>query len=171
MNPSASVIPTSKRPRLFTTRGKSPEADCPRRWVGSRCGCALRRLRTVSRCLQILSPGQILSTVERGPGTPRMWHWHRLTSVRIVRHTSVDNSGRLSGRVSVICASYGIQALLSHRHRRACPLRSPLCHGRIERIICTGRRRRAVDRHRHERGICERPRCSQRCYGRRHDAG
>jgi hypothetical protein len=36
---SASVIPSSKRPRLFTARGKSPEASCPWRWLGSRGGC------------------------------------------------------------------------------------------------------------------------------------
>ena len=28
-----------------------------------------------------------------GPRTPRMWHWHRLTSVRLVWHTSVTLVG------------------------------------------------------------------------------
>jgi hypothetical protein len=44
-------------------------AACPRRWVGSRGGCALRH------------------------ATQR---WCRLTGVRLVRHTSVDHRGRLS---------------------------------------------------------------------------
>jgi len=57
-----------------------------------------------------------------GHRAPRMW---RLTSVRLVRDTSVDHSGRLTGWVGCLCAAQGIQALLSHRHRRACPRHSP----------------------------------------------
>jgi len=78
--------------------------------------------------------------------------------VHLVRDTSVDHLRRLSGRVGCLCAAQGIQALLSRRHRRVGPRHSPLCHGSIERIICTGHRRRAVDRRRHERGLWERPR-------------
>jgi hypothetical protein len=50
-----------------------------------------------------------------GPRAPRIWHWRRLTGVYLVRHTSVDIPGRLSGRVRCIGAAHVIQALTA-RH-------------------------------------------------------
>ena len=49
-----------------------------------------------------------------GPRAPRIQSMWRLTSVRLVRDTSVDHSGRLAGRVGCPCgcAARGIQALL-----------------------------------------------------------
>jgi hypothetical protein len=136
--------------------------------VGSRGGCALRGVRTGSRYLALGLRGSKSQCKKSGPRAPRMWHWHRLTSVRLVRDTSVDHSGRLvpfrsgsvssqqlAGRVGCLCSAHGIQALLSHRHRRACPRHSPCCHGISERIICTGCHRHPVDRHRYGRGLWE----------------
>ena len=131
----------------------SVRAAGPRRWVGGQGYCALRGVRTGSRCLALGLEGFKSQCKKSGPRAPRMWH--RLTSVRLVtgRDTSVDHSGRLMGRVGCLCA--GIQTLLSRCHCRACPRHSPLCHGRSQRIICTGCRRRPVDRHRHGRGLWE----------------
>ena len=152
-------------------RAESARAACPRRWVGSRGGCALLSLHTGSRYLAMPSRPSRWHCETSGTRAPRMLHWYRMTGVRLVRDTSVDHSGTLAGRIGCLCAAHGIQALLSHRHRRACPRHSPCCHGRSQRIICTGCRRRPVDRHRHGRGLWEHLWGSQRHLGRWHNTG
>ena len=152
-----------RRRATLAQRGMGP--GCVPTEVGGPAG----RLRAAGRAhgvhwdLDPLDP-----SAGSGPRAPRMW---RLTSVRLVRDTSVDHSGRLAGRVGRPCAAHGIQALLSHHHRRACPRHSPCCHGRSQRIICTGCRRRPVDRHRHGRGLWEHLWGSQRHLGRWHNTG
>ena len=73
-------------------RAESARAACPRRWVGSRGGCALRGRRTGSRWLEMPSRGSRWHFETSGPRASRMWHWHRLTGERLVRDTSVDHS-------------------------------------------------------------------------------
>jgi hypothetical protein len=125
---------------------ESARAAGPRRWVGPLGGCALRGVRTGSRYLAMPSRPSRWYCETSGTRAPRMLHWYRMTGVRLVRDTSVDHSGRLAGRIGCLCAAHGIQALLSHRHRRACPRHSPCCHDRSG-WPSTGRRQRAVDRH------------------------
>ena len=93
---------------------ESARAAGPRRWVGPRGGCALRGVRTGSRWLEMPSRGSTWHFETSGPRASRMWHWHRLTGVRLVRDTSVDHSGRLAGRIGCLCAAHGFQALISH---------------------------------------------------------
>ena len=138
-HPSAASVAGRRR-----RSAESARAACPRRWVGSRGGCALLSLHTGSRYLAMPSRPCRWHCETSGTRAPRMLHWYRMTGVRLVRDTSVDHSGTLAGRIGCLCAAHGIQALLSHRHRRACPRHSPCCHGRSERIICTGCRRRPV---------------------------
>ena len=83
--------------------------------LGPRGCCAPRGVRTGSRWLKMPSRGSRWHFETSALRAPRMWHWHRLTSVRLVRDTSVDHSGRLAGRVGCLCTAQGIQARLSHR--------------------------------------------------------
>jgi hypothetical protein len=169
MKPSGNHTSAASVAGRHRRSAESARTACLRRWVGSRGGCALRGVRTGSRYLALGLRGSKSQCKKSGPRAPRMWHWHRLTSVRLVRDTSVDHSGRLAGRVGCLCAAHGIQAMLSHRHRRACPRHSPCCHGRSERIICTGCHRRPVDRHQYGRGLWDHLWGSQLHLGRWHN--
>ena len=102
-HPSAASVAVRHR-----RRAESARAACPRRWVGSRGGCALRGRRTGSRWLEMPSRGSRWHFETSGPRASRMWHWHRLTGVRLVRDTSVDHSGRLAGRIGCLCAGVSV---------------------------------------------------------------
>ena len=158
----AEWIPGEERRHRLKMTAMKPSGNHPS--AASVAGRHRRRAESVS------SRGSRWHFETSGPRASRMWHWHRLTGVRLVRDTSVDHSGRLAGRIGCLCAAHGIQTLLSHRHRRACPRHSPCCHDRSG-WPSTGRRRRAVDRHRHERGLREHLWGRQSHHGRRDNTG
>ena len=89
---------TSSDPRP----GHTPSAS----HIGA-CGGPLTHAMTWAGCGVVLTDGS-------RPRAPRIQSMWRLTSVRLVRDTSVDHSGRLAGRVGCPCgcAARGIQALL-----------------------------------------------------------
>ena len=86
----------------------SVRAAGPRRWVGSRDGCALCGLRTGANGLWLSRDGR--SRGRQSAHVRAVWPHSSgvrpLTGVRLVRHTSVDPRRRLSGRVSVLCAAH-----------------------------------------------------------------
>jgi len=56
--------------------------------------------------MNVVHVGALETSAGSGPRAPRMW---RLTSVRLVRDTSVDHSGRLAGQIGCLCAAHVIQ--------------------------------------------------------------
>jgi hypothetical protein len=123
----------------------------PRRWVGSRGGCALCGVRTVAnrRHHPARGGGGMMAPISARAQATQLWY--RLTGVRLVRHMSVDHCGRLLGRVSVLCAAH---------------IAAPLFFGSPCRAVCLHRRASHVgDGCRRCAGHQQRVGCGQDCGG------
>jgi hypothetical protein len=111
-HPCVASVAGRRRRSEESARAASPRwagsTGGPARGSAASCGACARDPDVLHWDLDPLDP-----SAGSGPRAPRM---RRLTSVRLVRDTSVDHSGRLTGWVGCLCAAQGIQALLSHRH-------------------------------------------------------